>query len=306
MTRVNFGTFDNQESDDRTQLTPKPGATPESIVQYLGEVGPFVEGMDADGDGEVTLLDAIYLGQIESGLRTPEGDPTPPPEEDPTTGIETLVNTYTPPTNVQVQAAGQRTRAGEVSTPAQNLANQQANAFSQLLINAGVIPEPPPEEDEEETGGGGGGGGGGGTTTGWWTAYGYDSEAAAIASGLFYFEPGVGWVRLPPTEIPDPPIGPNNPLDPGIAYSTAEPSNIDTGFGISQVANQLPSLNIFDQGRAVFSEQPSPLNLFDQGRAVFSEQPAQQLMTQPVQQLMLEQPTGLDTLLPQKPTTFNR
>ena len=54
--------------------------TPESIIQYLGEVGPYAEGMDANGDGTVDNLDAIYLQQIASGLRNPDGTPVTTPE----------------------------------------------------------------------------------------------------------------------------------------------------------------------------------------------------------------------------------
>jgi hypothetical protein len=53
--------------------------TPESIIQYLGEVGPFAEGMDANGDGTVDNLDAIYLQQIAEGLRNPDGTPVTAP-----------------------------------------------------------------------------------------------------------------------------------------------------------------------------------------------------------------------------------
>ena len=46
-----------------------PNITPESIMQYLGELGPFAEGMDINGDGEVTLLDAQNLLQQAEGIR---------------------------------------------------------------------------------------------------------------------------------------------------------------------------------------------------------------------------------------------
>tara|TARA_R100001163_G_C5065670_1_gene203677 strand:+ start:167 stop:823 length:657 start_codon:yes stop_codon:yes gene_type:complete len=68
-------------------------------------------------------------------------------------GIQTLVNTYSPPSDLQQQAAGQRLRASQTNVPAQNLANQQAAAFQNLLVNAGVIADPnlpvdpPPVED---------------------------------------------------------------------------------------------------------------------------------------------------------------
>ena len=47
--------------------TAATAITPESIAQYIGEIGPFAEGMDVNGDGEVTVSDAIYLQQIEQG-----------------------------------------------------------------------------------------------------------------------------------------------------------------------------------------------------------------------------------------------
>ena len=126
----------------------------------------------------------------------------PPPKYN--EGIETLVNTYSPPTDIQAQAAEQRTRASQVSTPAQNLANQQANAFNQLLVNAGVIapPEgtdpppdedddvtdPPPDEDDNVT-----------VPIDWWEPFGYANEQEAIASGLFEFNSDLGiWIMTPP------------------------------------------------------------------------------------------------------------
>jgi hypothetical protein len=126
----------------------------------------------------------------------------PPPKYN--EGIETLVNTYSPPTDIQAQAAEQRTRASQVNTPAQNLANQQANAFNQLLVNAGVIapPEgtdpppdedddvtdPPPDEDDNVT-----------VPIDWWEPFGYANEQEAIASGLFEFNSDLGiWIMTPP------------------------------------------------------------------------------------------------------------
>lgn len=126
----------------------------------------------------------------------------PPPKYN--EGIETLVNTYSPPTDIQAQAAEQRTRASQVSTPAQNLANQQANAFNQLLVNSGVIapPEgtdpppdedddvtdPPPDEDDNVT-----------VPIDWWEPFGYANEQEAIASGLFEFNSDLGiWIMTPP------------------------------------------------------------------------------------------------------------
>ena len=62
--------------------------TPESIIQYIGETGPFAEGMDVNGDGTVDNLDAIWQAQIEGGLRNPDGTPIEQPvvAETPVTG----------------------------------------------------------------------------------------------------------------------------------------------------------------------------------------------------------------------------
>ncbi len=57
-------------------------------------------------------------------------------------GIQTLVNTYAPPTDIDTQAAKQVAKAAKTDLPAQNLANQQANAFRNLLVNSGVIAPP--------------------------------------------------------------------------------------------------------------------------------------------------------------------
>jgi len=65
--------------------------------------------------------------------------PPPPMHNE---GIQTLVNTYAPPTDIDTQAAKQVARAAKTDLPAQKLANQQANAFNQLLVNAGVIAPP--------------------------------------------------------------------------------------------------------------------------------------------------------------------
>ena len=53
--------------------------TPESIMQYLGELGPYAEGMDVNGDGTVDNLDAIWQAQIAAGLRNPDGTPIEQP-----------------------------------------------------------------------------------------------------------------------------------------------------------------------------------------------------------------------------------
>ena len=93
-------------------------------------------------------------------------DPMPPRDfRDPLTqpqGIQTLVNTYRPPTNLIQQSQQQQQRNMEVANSAQNLANQQANAFASLLGTGGG------DTGGGDTGGGdtGGGNTGGGNTGG--------------------------------------------------------------------------------------------------------------------------------------------
>jgi hypothetical protein len=93
-------------------------------------------------------------------------DPMPPRDfRDPFTqpqGIQTLVNTYRPPTNLIQQSQQQQQRNMEVANTAQDLANQQANAFASLLGTSGG------DTGGGDTGGGNTGGGttGGGTTGG--------------------------------------------------------------------------------------------------------------------------------------------
>ncbi len=57
--------------------TPTTPTQAESIMQYLGEQGELQEGMDVDGDGEVTMLDAIQSLQIDQGLRNADGTAIP-------------------------------------------------------------------------------------------------------------------------------------------------------------------------------------------------------------------------------------
>ena len=81
------------------------------------------------------------VGDFEEIQQMPAYTPPPPRYNE---GIETLVNTYSPPSDLQQQAAAQRLRASQVSSPAQNIANQQAAAFQNLLVNSGVIADPNP------------------------------------------------------------------------------------------------------------------------------------------------------------------
>jgi len=49
------------------------------------------------------------------------------------TGIQTLVNTYTPPTDIPTQIAAQNVRAGNTNAAAQTLAEQQAATYANMF-----------------------------------------------------------------------------------------------------------------------------------------------------------------------------
>lgn len=116
-----------------------------------GTMAPSSNQYMGGGAGDnVTIVDNNY-----------RQDPMPPrdyriPTRQPQ-GIEPLINTYIPPTNLQRQSQQQQQRNMQVNNAAQNLANQQANAFAALLGTGGG-----------STGGGSTGGGdtGGGDTGG--------------------------------------------------------------------------------------------------------------------------------------------
>ena len=59
LTQIEGGLRDPVTLEAIPQLNP--AITPESIMQYVGEIGPFMEGMDINGDGEVDILDSIKL-----------------------------------------------------------------------------------------------------------------------------------------------------------------------------------------------------------------------------------------------------
>ena len=171
----------------------------------------------------------------------------PPPKYN--EGIETLVNTYSPPTDIQAQAAEQRTRASQVNTPAQNLANQQANAFNQLLVNAGVIapPEvtdPPPDEDDDEDVTGPPPGEG---FTNWWEPFGYANEQEAIASGLFEYVPELDvWIMTPPEVVGTSTLGVSSEDERAIGRADEEAAAnqpVDTGNSLIS-GGAIPNNNI--------------------------------------------------------------
>ena len=69
------------------------------------------------------------------------------------TGIQTLMNTYSPPTNIDQQAADQVMRAGQTNVAAQNLANQQAATYANMFPPRTT--EATPTEDTSDVGTGG-------------------------------------------------------------------------------------------------------------------------------------------------------
>lgn len=69
-------------------------------------------------------------------------------------GIQTLVNTYVPPTNVDQQAADQVMRAGQTNVAAQNLANQQAATYANMFPPR-TTQATPPTDDTSDVGTGG-------------------------------------------------------------------------------------------------------------------------------------------------------
>lgn len=70
-------------------------------------------------------------------------------------GIQTLVNTYVPPTNVDQQAADQVMRAGQTNVAAQNLANQQAATYANMFPPRMTTEDTPPTDDTSDVGTGG-------------------------------------------------------------------------------------------------------------------------------------------------------
>jgi hypothetical protein len=68
-------------------------------------------------------------------------------------GIQTLTNTYVPPTNIDQQAADQVMRAGQTNVAAQNLANQQAATYANMF--GPRTTQATPTEDTTDVGTGG-------------------------------------------------------------------------------------------------------------------------------------------------------
>ena len=71
------------------------GVTAQDIMAYLGETGPFMEGMDVNKDGTVDQLDSVWQLQIQEGLRNPDGTPVAQP--DPVTTTAPVFPTDTEP-----------------------------------------------------------------------------------------------------------------------------------------------------------------------------------------------------------------
>ena len=80
------------------------GVTAQDIMAYLGETGPFMEGMDVNKDGTVDQLDSVWQLQIQEGLRNPDGTPVAQP--DPVTTTAPVFPTDTEPGTDTVGPAG--------------------------------------------------------------------------------------------------------------------------------------------------------------------------------------------------------
>ena len=124
-------------------------------------------GSTEGGDGPPgTTVDRLNYGtgsrgngiNTLSGLFRDRTKPRMPPMTAPTPayneGIQTLTNTYVPPTNVDQQAAAQRLRAGQTNVAAQNLANQQAATYADMF-KPRTTQATPPAEDTSGVGTGG-------------------------------------------------------------------------------------------------------------------------------------------------------
>lgn len=105
-------------------------------------------GSTEGGDGPPgTITDRLNYGTGNNGINTLSGllkdtikskrppmttattTPTPANNE----GIQTLTNTYVPPTNIDQQAADQVMKAGQTNVAAQNLASQQAATYADMF-----------------------------------------------------------------------------------------------------------------------------------------------------------------------------
>ena len=81
------------------------------------------------------------------------------------TGIQTLVNTYTPPTDIPTQVAAQNVRAGNTNAAAQTLANQQALTYAGMFAPNTTADTTTTTEDTTDVGTGGDDASGGGDTS---------------------------------------------------------------------------------------------------------------------------------------------
>jgi len=85
------------------------------------------------GSSGINTLSKLFKNEIKS--RTPPR--TTPPRTTPTPanneGIQTLVNTYAPPTDISSQVAAQNVRAGQTNVAAQTLAEQQAATYADMF-----------------------------------------------------------------------------------------------------------------------------------------------------------------------------
>lgn len=80
------------------------------------------------GSSGINTLSGLFKNEIKSKT-PPRTTPTPANNE----GIQTLVNTYTPPTDIPTQVAAQNVRAGQTNVAAQTLAEQQAATYAGMF-----------------------------------------------------------------------------------------------------------------------------------------------------------------------------
>jgi len=108
--------------------------------------------------GFMTKLGRLNYGTSSSGrtdYQTPSTATTMPTQTAPAynEGIQTLVNTYAPPTDISSQVAAQNVRAGNTNAAAQTLAEQQAATYANMF--APRTTEATPTEDTTDVGTGG-------------------------------------------------------------------------------------------------------------------------------------------------------
>jgi len=102
--------------------------------------------------------DRLNYGTLGSGRTdylTPSTATTTPTQTAPAynEGIQTLVNTYTPPTDISSQVAAQNVRAGNTNAAAQTLAEQQAATYANMFAPRTTEATPTEDTSDVNTGG---------------------------------------------------------------------------------------------------------------------------------------------------------